>query len=137
MDKSPRNKNMAGRNKKQEQLEKYRVKNTGKKLTTGKGLKVSNSEEMLKAGPRGPGLMGDFHFFEKQMHFDREKIPERAVQARGFGAHGEFELYKSMENFTKSGFLQESGSKTPVFVWFSNMQWYRGSSDTTLGARGF
>ncbi|GAB3808001.1 catalase [Virgibacillus kimchii] len=125
------------RNKKQEQLEKYRVENTGKRLTTGKGLKVSNNEETLKAGPRGPALMEDFHFFEKQMHFDREKIPERAVQARGFGAHGEFELYTSMRNHTKAGFLQHAGTKTPVFARFSNMQGYRGSSDTTLGARGF
>jgi catalase len=128
---------MTGRNKKQEQLEKYLVEKKGKKLTTSKGLKVSNNEHTLKAGPRGPGLMEDFHFFEKQMHFDREKIPERAVQARGFGAHGEFELYKSMKNRTKAGFLQKTGSKTPVFVRFSNMQGYRGSSDTTLGARGF
>lgn len=125
------------RNKKQEQLEKNRVENTGKRLTTGKGLKVSNNEEMLKAGLRGPALMEDFHFFEKQMHFDREKIPERAVQARGFGAHGEFELYKSMRNYTKAEFLQNKGTKTPIFARFSNMQGYRGSSDTTLGARGF
>lgn len=73
----------------------------------------------------------------KKMHFDHERIPERVVQARGFGAQGEFECYKSMQQYTKACFLQERGAKTPVFVRFSNLQGNKGSSDTTLGPRGF
>jgi catalase len=124
-------------NKKNEQLDQYRVKNAGKNITTNEGLKVSNNENTLKAGDRGPVLMQDFHFFQKQMHFDTERIPERVVHARGFGVHGEFELYKSMKKYTRAGFLQEAGSKTPVFVRFSTVQGGKGSMDTARDIRGF
>lgn len=124
-------------NRKTDQLNQFRVTNKGKRLTSNEGVKISNNEYTLKAGVRGPNLMEDIHFFEKQMHFDHERIPERVVQARGFGAHGEFECYKSMQQYTKACFLQERGAKTPVFVRFSNLQGNKGSSDTTLGPRGF
>ncbi|EDL65670.1 catalase [Bacillus sp. SG-1] len=131
MDKSSRD------NKKNEQLDQYRIKNTGKKITTNEGLKVANNDATLKAGERGPVLMQDFHFFQKQMHFDTERIPERVVHARGFGVHGEFEAYKSMKKYTKAGFLQEAGKKTPVFARFSTVQGGRGSKDTARDIRGF
>ncbi|MCK1997047.1 catalase [Psychrobacillus psychrodurans] len=124
-------------NKKERQLEEFRMNNDGKKLTTNQGLRVSNDEESLKAGIRGPTLMEDFHLREKITHFDHERIPERVVHARGYAAHGEFELYESMAEFTKAGFLQTAGTKTPVFTRFSNVVGSLGSSDTVRDVRGF
>ncbi|WP_130859860.1 catalase [Gracilibacillus phocaeensis] len=134
-EKSSRNKKPVDGTSKNEQLEQYRVKNTGKPMTTNASLKVSNDEETLKAGVRGPALQEDFHYFEKMTHFVRERIPERVVHARGYGAHGEFECYQSMEAFTKAGFLQESGQKTPLFVRFSTVQGGKGSMDTARDLR--
>ena len=122
---------------KDEQLEHFRVNNYGKKMTTNQGVKVSEDEFSLKAGVRGPTLMEDFHFREKVTHFDHERIPERVVHARGYAAHGEFELYKSMKKYTSAGFLQEPGTKTPVFLRFSNVVGSKGSADTVRDVRGF
>lgn len=124
-------------NSKHEQLEHYRTLDKGKKLTTNQGLKVSEDEHSLKAGYRGPTLMEDFHFREKMTHFDHERIPERVVHARGYAAHGEFELYESMKKYTKAAFLQEAGSKTPVFTRFSTVAGSRGSGETVRDVRGF
>ncbi|MCA1066234.1 catalase [Rossellomorea aquimaris] len=123
--------------RKDEQLEKYRVEDEGKHLTTNQGLKVSEDEFSLKAGERGPTLMEDFHFREKMTHFDHERIPERIVHARGFGAHGEFELYDSMKEYTRAKFLQDTSKKTPVFVRFSTVAGSKGSGETVRDARGF
>lgn len=122
---------------KEQQLEQFLVNNDGKKMTTNQGVKVSNDEDSLKAGVRGPTLMEDFHFREKMTHFDHERIPERVVHARGYAAHGEFELYESMKEYTKAGFLQKVGSKTPVFLRFSNVVGSSGSMDTARDVRGF
>ncbi|WP_018392523.1 catalase [Bacillus sp. 37MA] len=124
-------------NSKNEQLEPFRVDDKGKNLTTNQGLKVSEDEFSLKAGERGPTLMEDFHFREKLTHFDHERIPERVVHARGFAAHGVFELYENMKDYTKAKFLQDTSVKTPVFVRFSTVNGARGSSDTVRDARGF
>ncbi|WP_010532175.1 catalase [Lentibacillus jeotgali] len=124
-------------NSKDEQLEQFRSDERDKHMTTNQGLKVSGDEFSLKAGERGPTLMEDFHFREKMTHFDHERIPERVVHARGYGAHGEFELYKSMEPYTKAGFLQEPGSKVPVFVRFSTVAGSKGSPDIPRDVRGF
>lgn len=124
-------------NKKEQQLAEYRVNNFGTKMTTNQSVKVSNDEESLKAGVRGPTLMEDFHLREKITHFDHERIPERVVHARGYAAHGEFELYESMKAYTSAGFLQNPGSKTPVFVRFSNVVGSKGSSDTVRDVKGF
>nr|WP_255551623.1 catalase [Sporosarcina sp. E16_8] len=118
-------------------MEQFRVNNAGTKMTTNQALKVSNDEESLKAGIRGPTLMEDFHFREKITHFDHERIPERVVHARGYAAHGVFELYESMKEFTKAKFLQEPGTKTPVFTRFSNVVGSKGSADTVRDVRGF
>lgn len=122
-------------NSKNKQLEKFRVLNAGKPMTTNSGRKVSNDERILTAGKRGPGLMQDVHYFEKITSFVREEIPERKVHARGYGAHGEFECYQSMKQLTKAGFLQEAGKKTPLFVRFSTVQGSRGSKDTARDLR--
>ena len=104
-------------------------------MTTNQSRKISNDSETLKAGVRGPSLHEDVHYFEKMTHFVRERIPERVVHARGSGAHGEFECYESMKQFTKAGFLQEPGKKTSVFVRFSTVQGGVGSKDTTRDLR--
>ncbi|MFC4389066.1 catalase [Gracilibacillus marinus] len=124
-------------NRKKEQLEQFTTDDRGKKLTTNQGLKVSEDEFSLKAGERGPTLMEDFHFREKMTHFDHERIPERVVHARGFAAHGEFEVYESMKPYTKAGFLQNPSQKTPVFVRFSTVAGSRGSGELARDARGF
>ncbi|MCP3031686.1 catalase [Halobacillus sp. A1] len=124
-------------NKKDKQLEKFRTDDRGKKMTTNHGTKVSEDEFSLKAGERGPTLMEDFHFREKMTHFDHERIPERIVHARGFAAHGEFQVYESMKEYTRAGFLQDPSVKTPVFVRFSTVAGNKGSAEAVRDARGF
>ncbi|WP_343834720.1 catalase, partial [Bacillus horti] len=124
-------------NRKQEQLEQYRVDDRGQAMTTNQGLKVSEDEFSLKAGARGPTLMEDFQFREKMTHFDHERIPERIVHARGFAAHGDFQLYESLEAYTKAKFLTDTSVVTPVFVRFSTVAGSRGSAETVRDARGF
>ena len=122
---------------KNQQLEQYRVDDNGKKMTTNQGLRISEDEHSLKAGDRGPTLMEDFHFREKMTHFDHERIPERIVHARGSGAHGYFQVYESMKEFTKAKFLQDPSVKTPVFVRYSTVAGSRGSADSVRDVRGF
>lgn len=122
---------------KQEQLEPYKVDDFGTFMTTDQGIKVSEDEISLKAGTRGPTIMEDFHFREKLTHFDHERIPERVVHARGFAAHGFFELYESQAHFTKAKFLNDTSKITPVFVRFSTVNGSKGSADTVRDARGF
>ena len=123
-------------NKKKKQLDQYSTTDEGK-MTTNQGLKVSEDEFSLKAGERGPTLMEDFHFREKMTHFDHERIPERVVHARGFSAHGEFEVYESLEEITDAEFLKDPSRKTPVFVRFSTVAGSKGSSETVRDVRGF
>ncbi|MGM9921404.1 MAG: catalase [Bhargavaea sp.] len=119
------------------QLDHFRTDDRNKKLTTNQGLKMAEDEHSLTAGDRGPTLMEDFHFREKMTHFDHERIPERVVHARGFGMHGEFEAYESMEDYTKAAFLSEKGKKTPVFARISTVVGQRGSTDIPRDVRGF
>ncbi|WP_257391504.1 catalase [Cytobacillus gottheilii] len=128
---------MSNENRKDEQLEQFRSDNKGQYMTTNQGVKVSEDEHSLKAGSRGPTLMEDFHFREKMTHFDHERIPERVVHARGFGAHGFFQPYESMAEYTRAGFLQDPNVKTPVFVRFSTVAGSKGSADSVRDARGF
>ena len=109
----------------------------GEFLTTNQGLRINDDQNSLKAGERGPTLLEDFQLREKIMHFDHERIPERIVHARGSGAHGYFELTESMSEFTKAGFLQTPGTRTPVFVRFSTVAGSRGSTDLARDIRGF
>ncbi|MDF5721185.1 MAG: catalase [Rhizonema sp. PD37] len=121
---------------KQEALDSFR-KEGGEYLTTNQGLRVNSTNDSLKAGDRGPTLVEDFHFREKMAHFDRERIPERVVHARGAGVHGYFQPYESMKEYTKAKFLQDPSVKTPVFVRFSTVAGFRGSADTARDVRGF
>lgn len=122
-------------NEKQAQLDQFRVSNIGQPMTTKEGRKIANDEETLKAGVRGPSLHEDYWFLQKISHFNREEIPERVVHARGYGAYGEFECYESMREYTKAGFLQQPGKKTPVVVRFSTVQGAKGSYDTARDLR--
>ncbi|AWW32022.1 catalase HPII [Echinicola strongylocentroti] len=106
-------------------------------LTTNQGARINDDQNTLKAGQRGPSIMEDFHFREKMTHFDHERIPERVVHARGAGAHGYFEAYENMGEYTKAGFLQEAGTQTPVFVRFSTVAGSKGSTDLARDVRGF
>ena len=83
-------------------------------LTTNQGVKIAEDEFSLKMGLRGPTLMEDFHFREKMTHFDHERIPERIVHARGVGAHGHFQLYESLEAYTKADFLTNPSKDTCI-----------------------
>lgn len=108
-----------------------------KHLTTNQGVPVSDNQNSLTVGERGPVLLQDVHLIEKLAHFDRERIPERVVHAKGAGAHGYFQVYKSMAKYTCAKFLQDSQKKTPVFVRFSTVVGARGSADTARDPRGF
>jgi catalase len=107
------------------------------KLTTNQGIPVSDDQNQLKAGPRGPVLLEDFVLREKIFHFDHERIPERIVHARGSAAHGYFELYESLSDVTRADLFQRKGEKTPVFVRFSTVAGGAGSVDTPRDVRGF
>ncbi len=106
-------------------------------LTTNQGLQLPDNHNSLKAGVRGPTLLEDFILREKITHFDHERIPERAVHARGSGAHGYFKPYKSMVQYTSAAFLQDPDVETPVFVRFSTVAGSKGSADTVRDVRGF
>ncbi len=106
-------------------------------LTTNQGLRISDNHNSLKAGARGPSLLEDFVLREKITSFDHERIPERAVHARGAGAFGFFECTKNFSAYTSAGFLSEVGKKTPVLVRFSTVAGSRGSADTARDVRGF
>lgn len=122
---------------KHQQLWEFQAEHAGTLLSTNQGVKVTNTDNSLKAGNRGPTIMEDFHFREKLTHFDHERIPERVVHARGFGAHGYFQVYRPMGEYSKAKFLQDPTVKTPVFVRFSTVVGSRGSADTVRDVRGF
>ncbi|WP_306224642.1 catalase C [Bosea beijingensis] len=106
-------------------------------LTTAQGAPVADDQNTLRAGARGPALIDDFHFREKIFHFDHERIPERVVHARGYGAHGFFETYDSLAAYTRADIFQRAGEKTPVFVRFSTVAGNKGSADLARDVRGF
>jgi catalase len=110
---------------------------THPQLTNQRGLVVGDDENSLKANDRGPVLIEDHLLVEKLQHFDHERIPERIVHARGFGAKGYFELTSSLAGITKARVLTEVGVKTPVFTRFSTVAGNMGSADTARDVRGF
>ncbi|RJE86036.1 catalase [Paenibacillus sp. 1011MAR3C5] len=107
------------------------------RLTTNQGAPVGDNQNSRTAGQRGPTLLEDYHLLEKIAHFDRERIPERVVHARGAGAHGVFRLENSMQEHTKAHFLGAEGTETPVFVRFSTVIHGTGSPETSRDPRGF
>ena len=118
-------------------LDRVRVDSGGRALTTNQGVAIADNQNSLKAGLRGPALLEDFILREKITHFDHERIPERIVHARGSGAHGYFECYKSLAKLTRASIFAEAGKRTPVFVRFSTVAGERGSTDTARDVRGF
>ena len=109
----------------------------GERLTTNLGVPLSDNQNSLRAGPRGPTLLEDFALREKIHHFDHERIPERIVHARGSGAHGYFELTTSLKRYTSAAVLTEVGTRTAVFARFSTVAGGAGSVDTPRDVRGF
>jgi len=109
----------------------------GQMLSTNQGLLINDNQNSLKAGERGATLLEDFILREKITHFDHERIPERIVHARGTAAHGTFQLYKPIAEYTKAKFLNDTTKPTPVFVRFSTVAGSRGSSDLARDVRGF
>jgi catalase len=108
-----------------------------KTLTTAFGIPVGDDQNSLTAGERGPILMQDVHLLEKLAHFDRERIPERVVHAKGAGAYGYFEVTADVTKYTKAKFLSKIGKKTEVFARFSTVGGERGSADAARDPRGF
>ncbi len=106
-------------------------------LTTQQGTPVADDQNTLRIGERGPAAMEDFNFREKLFHFDHERIPERVVHARGFGAHGFFETYESLADITRADLFQRAGERTPAFVRFSTVAGSKGSADLARDVRGF
>jgi catalase len=106
-------------------------------LTTQHGIPVADDQNSLKQGTRGPTLLEDAHFREKMFHFDHERIPERVVHARGYGAHGYFELTDSLADVTRADVFQRVGERTPAFVRFSTVAGSKGSPDLARDVRGF
>lgn len=108
-----------------------------RQLTTATGAPVADNQNSLSAGPRGPLVFEDFHLFEKLAHFNRERIPERVVHAKGSGAFGEFTVTKDITAYTKAKLFSQIGKKTPVFLRFSTVGGEMGSADTERDPRGF
>ena len=111
-------------------------------LTTRQGQPVSDNQNMRTIGERGPAVLENYQFIEKLAHFDRERIPERIVHARGTGAHGVFEAYGTVGNdhiskYTRAKLFQEKGKETPVFVRFSTVIHGNHSPETLRDPRGF
>lgn len=118
-------------------LQKYLKDDTDQYLTTDQGVPISDDQNSLQLGERGPSLLEDSILRKKITHFDYERIPERVVHARGAAAHGYFQGYKSQAHLTKAAFLQDPAEKTPVFVRFSTVAGSRGSSDLARDVQGF
>ncbi|MFW5470447.1 catalase [Knoellia sp. CPCC 206435] len=106
-------------------------------LTTAHGAPVQDDNNSLRAGDRGPTLMADHAFREKIFHFDHERIPERVVHARGYGAHGVFECHESLSDITRASVFAQAGKKTETFVRFSTVAGNLGSFDLARDVRGF
>ena len=108
-----------------------------KQLTTAAGIPVGDNQNSITAGPRGPVLMQDFHLIEKMAHFNRERIPERVVHAKGAGAYGTFTVTNDITQYTKAKLFSEVGKQTPTFTRFSTVGGEKGSADSARDPRGF
>jgi catalase len=106
-------------------------------MTTDSGRPVGDNQNSLTVGPRGPVVFEDFLLFEKMAHFNRERIPERVVHAKGSGAHGHFVVTKDITKYTTAKLFSSVGKKTPTFIRFSTVGGEKGSADTERDPRGF
>ena len=105
--------------------------------TTDSGAPVASDEHSLTVGPNGPTVLHDAHLVQKMQHFNRERVPERVVHAKGSGAHGFFEVTEDVTQWTSASFLSQVGKRTPVFARFSQVAGELGSADTVRDPRGF
>ncbi|XP_065906105.1 catalase-like isoform X2 [Dysidea avara] len=129
---------MATRVKSAEQLVEFaKTKKAREILTTGQGIPVDDKQNVITAGPRGPMLMQDLVYMDEMAHFDRERIPERVVHAKGAGAFGYFEVTHDITKYCKAAIFSEVGKKTPLGVRFSTVGGESGSADTVRDPRGF
>ena len=108
-----------------------------KKLTTSAGCPVSDNQNVMTAGPRGPQLLQDVWFLEKLAHFDREVIPERRMHAKGSGAYGTFIVTHDITKYTKAKMFSEVGKQTELFTRFTTVAGERGAADAERDIRGF
>ena len=108
-----------------------------RKLTTASGMQVSDNQNSITVGPRGPVLMEDFHLIEKNQHFNRERVPERVVHAKGAGAYGYLRVTADVSRWTKAKVFSEVGKKTEAFARFSTVAGEKGSADAMRDPRGF
>ena len=106
-------------------------------LTTASGIPVTDNQNSITAGPRGPVLLQDFHLIEKLQHFNRERIPERVVHAKGSGAYGTFTVTHDISKYTKAKLFAAVGKETETFLRFSTVGGEKGSADTERDPRGF
>src|SRR5471030_133279 len=106
-------------------------------ITSASGIPVADNQNSATAGARGPVLLQDFHLIEKLQHFNRERIPERVVHAKGSGAYGTFTVTHDITKYTKAKLFSEVGKKTETFVRFSTVGGEKGSADTERDPRGF
>ncbi len=113
------------------------MSNKKKPLTTSHGAPVGDNQNSITAGCRGPTLIQDVHLLEKLAHFNRERVPERVVHAKGAGAHGYFEVTMDVSKYTKAKVFNGIGKRTPVFIRFSTVAGELGSADTVRDPRGF
>ena len=110
---------------------------TPPKMTTSFGRTVENNQNSLTAGPRGPMLMQDYHLIEKMAHFNRERVPERVVHAKGYGGYGTFTVTKDISHLTCAELFSAVGKQTELFARFSTVGGESGSADTARDPRGF
>jgi catalase len=108
-----------------------------KRMTTDAGRPVGDNQNSLTVGPRGPVVFEDFLLFEKMAHFNRERIPERVVHAKGSGAYGHFVCTNPLAQYTTAKLFSSAGKKTPTFLRFSTVGGEKGSADTERDPRGF
>ncbi|MCY4408927.1 MAG: catalase, partial [Caldilineaceae bacterium] len=108
-----------------------------KKLTTAHGAPIGDNQNSLTAGPRGPLLMQDYQLLEKMATFNRERVPERVVHAKGSGAYGTFTVTNDVTRYTKAGIFSEVGKQTDCLLRFSTVAGERGAADAERDVRGF
>jgi len=108
-----------------------------KKLTTASGKPYFENEDTMTVGPRGPALLQDYYLHEKLAHFNRERIPERVVHAKGTGAYGKFTVTKDITRYTRAQLFSKPGNSCRVLVRFSTVGGEKGSADTERDPRGF
>jgi catalase len=106
-------------------------------LTTSGGIPIDDNDNSLTVSAQGPILIQDSNLIDKLAHFDRERIPERVVHAKGAGAHGYFEVTHDVTKYCKAKFLNKIGKRTPIFARFSTVGGEKGSADCERDPRGF